>query len=53
MKEGNGVKEKSSNIIYVSIDGNDSIADGSKNNPYKTIKQGINNSIEGSTIYLS
>ena len=53
MKEGTGVKEKSSNIIYVSIDGNDSIADGSKNNPYKTIKQGINNSIEGSTIYLS
>ena len=48
-----GVKEKSSSIIYVSTDGDDSIADGSKNNPYKTIKQGINNCHNESTIYLS
>ena len=45
--------EENSGMIYVSTDGNDSIADGSKNNPYKTINKGINNSDEGSTIYLS
>ena len=39
--------------IYVSADGDDSSGDGSKNKPYKTIKQGIDNSADESTIYLS
>lgn len=45
--------KENSNIIHVSTDGNDLMGDGSKNNPYKTIKQGINNSYGESTIYLS
>lgn len=49
----NQLKESNSNSIYVSTDGNDIIGDGSKNKPFKTIKQGIDNSINGSTIYLS
>ena len=51
LKEETG--EKGSSIIYVSVNGNDSTADGSENNPYKTIKQGIKNSPEGSTIHVS
>ena len=39
--------------IYVSADGDDSSGDGSKNKPYKTIQQGIDNSADESTIYLS
>ena len=53
MGEQTKVKEESPSTIYVSPDGDDSIADGSKNNPYKTIKQGIDNSYGESTIYLS
>lgn len=53
MTEETVVKEKNPTVIYVSTEGNDSIADGSKNNPYNTIKKGIENSDEGSTVYLS
>lgn len=49
----NQLKESNSNSIYVSIDGDDINGDGSKNKPFETIKQGIDNSINGSTIYLS
>uniref|UniRef100_UPI0038901B9B hypothetical protein n=1 Tax=Methanobrevibacter sp. TaxID=66852 RepID=UPI0038901B9B len=45
--------KENSNVIHVSTDGNDSIGDGSKNNPYKTLKQGIDNSYGETTIYLS
>ncbi len=44
---------KEANAIYISGDGNDSTGDGSKNKPYKSIKKGIDNSNDGSTIYLS
>lgn len=49
----NQLKESNSNSIYVSTDGDDINGDGSKNKPFETIKQGIDNSINGSTIYLS
>ena len=44
---------KEANAIYISGDGNDSTGDGSKNKPYKSIKKGIDNLNDGSTIYLS
>lgn len=49
----NQLKESNSNSIYVSTDGDDINGNGSKNKPFETIKQGIDNSINGSTIYLS
>lgn len=49
----NQLKESNSNSIYVFTDGDDINGDGSKNKPFETIKQGIDNSINGSTIYLS
>lgn len=39
--------------IYISTDGDDSTGDGSAEKPYKTIKQGIDNSANESTIYIS
>ena len=45
--------KENSNIIHVSADGDDSLGDGSRDNPYKTIKQAINNSNGESTIHLS
>ena len=39
--------------IFVSVDGDDSTGDGSAEKPYKTIKQGIDNSLNESTIYIS
>ena len=44
---------ESPSAIYVSEDGDDLIGDGSKDSPYKTIKQAIVDSSEGSTIYVS
>ena len=51
--EENQLKDENSNVVYVSTDGDDLLADGSKEFPYKTIKQGIDNSDDESTIYLS
>ena len=48
----NKLNDANPNPIYVSTSGNDLTGDGSENNPYKTIKQGIDNSDNESTIYL-
>ncbi|NYB27517.1 MAG: Ig-like domain-containing protein [Methanobacteriaceae archaeon] len=39
--------------VYVSVNGSDDSGDGSSDNPYLTVKKAINNSQNGSTIYLS
>ena len=49
----NQLNNAGSNSIYVSTLGNDLTGDGSQNKPYKTIKQGIDNSNNESTIYLT
>ncbi len=43
----------SDNGIYVAVNGSDDSGDGSSDNPYLTVKKAINNSQNGSTIYLS
>ncbi|MBP5785471.1 MAG: DUF1565 domain-containing protein, partial [Methanobrevibacter sp.] len=47
------LKDANTNTIYISASGDDLTGDGSKDNPYKTVKQGIENSNNQSIIYLS
>ena len=49
----NPLNDADSNEIYVSTEGNDLTGDGSKDNPYRTIEQGIGNSNNQTTIHLS
>lgn len=49
----NQLESADPNAIYVSTTGDDLTGDGSQNKPYKTIKQGIDNSNNESTIYLT
>ncbi len=49
----NQIRDVEPTTIYVSADGDDLLADGSEKNPFKTIKQGIDNSEDGSTIHIS
>ena len=49
----NQLKDANTNTIYISASGDDLTGDGSKDNPYKTVKQGIENSNNQSIIYLS
>ncbi|MBO5841147.1 MAG: DUF1565 domain-containing protein [Methanobrevibacter sp.] len=49
----NQLKDANTNTIYISASGDDLTGDGSKDNPYKTVKQGIENSNNQSILYLS